>query len=119
MLTFSIGPPANQVMLQELIKRYSLTDEQLNSEIEDPDTLKLALCFDNVELYSSSMGLAIADVKELHRINDTQAAMMKCLQIWKRYNPYQATYGALLDIVLHGNGERRHSSSNLSAIDPT
>ena len=109
MLTFSIGPPANQVMLQELIKRYSLTDEQLNSEIEDPDTPKLALCFDNVELYSSSMGLAIADVEELHRIYDTQAAMMKCLQIWKQHNPYQATYGALLDIVLGvGKGDTAH-----------
>ncbi len=101
--TTSIGPPANQVTLQELIKRYSLTDEQLDSEIEDSDTPKLALCFDNVELYSSSMGLAIAkqaDVKESSRIYDTQAAMMKCLQIWKEHNPYQATYRALLNIVL-------------------
>ena len=107
-----IGPTANQVTLQELIKRYSLTDEQLDSKIEYSDTPKLALCFDNVELYSSSMGLAVvkqADVKESRRIYDTQAAMMKCLQIWKQHNPYQATYRALLDIVLGlGKGDTAH-----------
>ncbi len=103
MFAFSIGPPANRVTLQELIKRYSLTDEQLNSKIEDSDTPKLALCFDDVELYSSSMGLPPAeqaDVKESRRIYDTQAAMMKCLQIWKQHNSSRATYRALLDIVL-------------------
>ncbi len=51
------GPPANRVTLQELIKQYNLTDEQPNSEIEDSDTPEMALCFDDVELYSSAMGL--------------------------------------------------------------
>ena len=103
MFASSIGQPANRVMLQELIKRYNLTDEQLDSEIEDSNTPKLALCFDNVELYSSSMGLAIAkqaDVKQSCRTDGTQAAMMECLQIWKEHNPFQATYRALLNIVL-------------------
>ncbi len=103
MFAFSIEPPANQMTLQELIKRYNLTDEQLNSEIEDPDTPKLALCFDNVELYSSSMRLPPAeqaDVNMLYHREGTQTAMMKCLKIWKQHNPYQATYRALLDIVL-------------------
>ncbi len=36
MFASSIGPPANQVTLQELIKRYSLTDEQL----EYSDTIR-------------------------------------------------------------------------------
>ncbi|XP_064392626.1 uncharacterized protein LOC135340238 isoform X2 [Halichondria panicea] len=97
------GLPANQVTLQELIKRYSLTDEQLNSKIEYSDTPKLALCFDNVELYSSSMKLPLAeqaDVNMLYYREGTQTAMMKCLKIWKQHNPYQATYRALLDIVL-------------------
>ncbi len=112
MLTFSIGPPANQVTLQELIKRYSLTDEQLDSEIEYSDTPKLALCFDNVELYSSAMELTSAeevDVRESRHVDGNQTAMMKCLQIWKEHNPSQATYRALLDIVLElGKGDTAH-----------
>ncbi len=100
MFASSIGPTANQVTLQELIKRYSLTDEQLDSEIEDSDTPKLALCFDDVELYSSSMGLAIAEQADVKESRRTQTAMMTCLQIWKEHNPFQATYRALLDIVL-------------------
>ena len=96
-------PPANQVTLQKLIKRYNLTDEQLNSEIEDSDTPKLALCFDDVKLYSNAMGLLPAeqaDVIRLYHTEGTRAAMMKCFQVWKEHNPLQATYRALLDIVL-------------------
>ena len=99
----SIEPPANQVTLQELIQQYNLTDQQLNSEIEVTDTPTMALCFDDVSIYSTAMGLAPAeqaDVKESRRLYDTQTAMMNCLQIWKRHNPSRATYKALLDIVL-------------------
>ncbi len=41
-----------------------------------------------------------ADVNMLYHREGTQTAMMKCLKIWKQHNPYQATYRALLDIVL-------------------
>ncbi len=109
---FSIEPPAIRVTLQELIKQYDLTNEQLNSEIEVTDTPLIAECFDNVVLYSSAMGLTPAekaDVKELRHADEIQVAMMKCLQIWKRHNPYLATYRALLDIVLRlGKGDTAH-----------
>ncbi len=98
--TFSIEPPAKQVTLQELIKQYNLTDEQLNSEIEDSDTPEMALCFDDVELYSTAMGLAPAEKAGVKESRGTQVAMMKCLQIWKEHYPSRATYRALLDIVL-------------------
>ncbi len=103
----SIGSPANRVTLQELTRRYNLTDEQLNREIEDSDTPKLALYFDNVSIYSSAMGLAHAeqaDVNLYHR-EGTQIAMMRCLRVWKQRDPLRATYRALLDIVL-GLGKR-------------
>ncbi len=96
-----IGPSAKRVT-QKRVKQYNLTDEQLNSEIEDSDTPELALCFDNVEMYSIVMGLTPAEqagVRRLYRSEGTQAAMMKCLQVWKQHNPSQATYRALLDIV--------------------
>ncbi len=107
-----IGPSAKQVTLQELVEQYNLTDEQLNSGIEVPDTPYLASCFDNVELYSSAMGLPPAeqaDVNMLTHREGTQTAMMKCLQIWKQHNPSQATYRALLDIALRlGKGDTAH-----------
>ena len=104
-----IGPSAKRVTLQELVEQYNLTDEQLNSEIDDPDTPKLASYFDDVELYSSAMGLGIAeqaDVKRLYHSEGTEVAMMKCLKIWKKHNSSRATYRALLDIVLSlGKGD--------------
>ena len=104
-----IGPSAKRVTLQELVEQYNLTDEQLNSEIEVPDTPELALCFDDVELYSSAMGLAIAEQADVNQSRGTQAAVMKCLQIWKQHNPSQATYRALLDIALRlGKGDTAH-----------
>ncbi len=104
-----IGPPANRVTLQELMSRYSLTDEQLNSEIEDFDFPCLAKMFDGAAIYSSAMGLTRAeqtDVNMLYHREGTQAAMMNCLQSWKEHNSFQATYRALLDILLRlGKGD--------------
>ncbi len=62
-----IGPSAKRVTLQELVERYNLTDEQLNSEIEVPDTPELALFFDDVEMYSTAMGLAIAEQADVNQ----------------------------------------------------
>ncbi len=102
----STGSSANQVALQELMKRYNLTDEQLNREIVDSDTPVMALNFDDVEMYSIAMGLAIAEQADVKESRGNQAAMLKCLQVWKERDPFQATYRALLDIVLRlGKGE--------------
>ncbi len=47
-----------------------------------------------------------ADMNRLYHSEGTQAAMMKCLQVWKERDPFQATYRALLDIALRlGKGE--------------
>ena len=98
-----IGSPANRVTLQELTRRYNLTDKQLNSKIENSDTSILALYFDDVSIYSSAMGLAPAEQADMNRLyhsEGTQTAMMKCLRVWKQHDPLRATYRGLLDIVL-------------------
>ncbi len=85
------------------MSRYSLTDKQLNSEIEDSDILYVAEYFDGVKIYSSAMGLTPAeqaDVNRLYRNEGTQVAMTECLIIWKRHNPYAATYKAVLELLL-------------------
>ena len=99
----STGPPSNRVTLQKLMRRYNLTDEQLNREIGNSDFPSLAIYFDDVDIHSNAMGLAPAeqaDVKRVYHSEGIQAAMMKCLKIWKQRNSSRATYRALLDIVL-------------------
>ena len=85
------------------MRRYNLTDEQLNREIGNPDFPYLAIYFDDVDIYSNAMRLAPAEQADVNRVyhsEGTQAAMMKCLKIWKQRNSSRATYRALLDILL-------------------
>ncbi len=99
----STGPPANRgTLLQELMRQYNLSEEQLNREINS-DFFYLAIYFDSVLMLSTALGLAPAeeaDVNRLYYSKGTQAAMMECLKIWKEHNSSQATYRALLDIAL-------------------
>ncbi len=107
MFAFSIGPPANEATLQELIMQYNLTDKQLGSEIEE--IIFLAEHFDGVEIYSNAMGLTRAkqaDVNELFHKRGTQVAMTECLTVWKQHNPYAATYRALLELLLRLRKEK-------------
>ncbi|XP_064387477.1 uncharacterized protein LOC135335830 isoform X4 [Halichondria panicea] len=94
------GLSANRVTLQDLVSRYSLTDKQLNSEIGDSDIPYLAEHFNGVK---SAMGLTPAqqaDVNRLYCNEGTQVAMTECLILWKRHDPFAATYKALLELLL-------------------
>ncbi len=89
--------------LQKLIKRYGPTDEQLNSEIEYSDFPYLVEYFDGVTIYSSAMGLTLAeqaDLNALYHARGTQVAMTECLTFWKRHDTSVATYKALLEMLL-------------------
>ncbi len=105
----STGPPANRVTLQELMRRYKLTDEQLNSKIKSSNISSLATSFKDMEFYLSAMELSPdeqADVTMLRHSQGTLEAIINCLKIWRRRDPSRATYRALLDIVLRlGKGE--------------
>ncbi|XP_064390662.1 uncharacterized protein LOC135338456 isoform X1 [Halichondria panicea] len=99
----SLGPAANRVTLQDLVSRYSLTDEQLNSEIGNSDIPYLAEYFDGVKIYSSAMGLTPAEQADVNRLycnEGTQVAMTECLILWKRHDPFAATHKALLELLL-------------------
>ncbi|XP_064402672.1 ankyrin repeat domain-containing protein 50-like isoform X2 [Halichondria panicea] len=101
--TVTEGLPANRVTLQELVRRHSLTDEQLNSEIVGSDIPYVAKYFDGVIIYSSAMGLTpseLADVKDLSYRKGIQVAMTECLILWKRHDPVTATHKALLELLL-------------------
>ncbi len=85
------------------MSRYSLADEQLDSEIGDSDIPYMTKYFDGVKIYSRVMGLTPAeqaDVNRLYCYEGTQVAMTECLILWKRHDPYAATYKALLELLL-------------------
>ena len=89
--------------LQKLVKRHSLTDIQLNCEIGKVDIPFLAKHFDKIELYMEVMNLCSAEqgdvVKTMHA-SGNQVAMTKCLSLWKGQISYNATYRALLEVLL-------------------
>ncbi len=111
-----VGAP---VTLQAIMKRHSLTDEQLNCEIGDGDIPYLAMHFDGVSPYCHVMELSAAeqaDLNELYHKNGTQVAMTDCLILWKRREPSTSTYGALLCILLRlGKGDIAHKVGNFMA----
>ena len=85
------------------MKRHHLPDVQLNCEIGCGDIPLLAKYFDNIELYPKLMNLNPAEeqdvVNTLHA-NGSQVAMIKCLSLWKGHDSFNATYVALLEILL-------------------
>ncbi|XP_064388297.1 uncharacterized protein LOC135336435 isoform X2 [Halichondria panicea] len=95
-----------RVGLQELIDKYHIDTVQLDREIPDVEVPVIAAFFDSVELYSQAMGLSAADQTTV-RTNlvqyDAQTAMAKCLSIWKQLYAFQATFRALLELLLRLN----------------
>ena len=89
--------------LRELSEKYVISNEQLDSEIEDRDMIMLAHYFDNVEYYLSDLELTPAeqtDVRMKKVSEGTQIAMYHCLSVWKQHNPSTATLRTLLEILL-------------------
>ncbi len=56
-----------------------------------------------MEPYFDQLGLTggeKSDVRSSALLNGTQVGMSTALSVWKSHDPWHATYGALLDIVL-------------------
>ncbi len=93
--------PANAI-LQRLMDRYQLTTSQVNREIQQEDVPCLAAYFDNVEFYVDAMNLTTSEQSDvrLKRIESNHLAMIKCLNIWKNKKLSQATFRALLEMLV-------------------
>ncbi len=85
---------------QQLIDKYQLSTAQVDREIQQKDVPYLAAYFDNVEFYVDAMELSPGEQTDVHRKPNTRVAMIECLNIWKRKNLSQATYGALLEMLV-------------------
>ena len=82
---------------------YSVSRNQLDKEIMESDMIHIADYFDDVEFYSSVMGLSTAeqtDVRNKAAQKGTRLAMNHCLLLWKQHNPSTATLKTLLEVLL-------------------
>ncbi len=86
-----------------MAERIDIEHPLLNNEIVTTEFPILACYFDNVKMYSLTLGLTPAqqaDVRQIKVLDDTQTAMMECLSLWKRRDPEAATYRTLLKLLV-------------------
>ncbi|XP_064387592.1 uncharacterized protein LOC135335879 isoform X5 [Halichondria panicea] len=90
--------------LHELMVKHGVTDKQLDQEIEQDDLAPVAMHFDDVELYFNPLKLnenEQADVRrETYLSRSNQVAVINCLFIWRGHEPSEATFRALIRILL-------------------
>ena len=82
--------------------KYQLTTAQVNREIQQKDVSYLAACFDSVELYVDAMELTPGEQNDVrwNKIDSNHLAMIKCLKIWRGEKLSQATFRALLVMLV-------------------
>ena len=89
--------------IEDLRDNSKVTDEQLDTAVEEADLPELAACFDNTEHYVEKLQLSPgqrSDVRTQMFMNGTQAGMKVALKHWRDRNPMEATFRALLLILL-------------------
>ena len=84
--------------------KHGVTDKQLDREIAQDDLAPVAVHFDDVELYLNPLKLTAseqADVRrETYLSRSNQVAVINCLSIWRGHEPSEATFRALIRILL-------------------
>ncbi len=89
--------------LSALKRETGVSDTQLDTEVVEQNLYNLAACFDNVDTYILKLGLLPGqqtDIKDLAFRWSTQLAMTEALKLWRAINPLDATFRALLIILL-------------------
>ena len=83
--------------------KQGVTDDQLDREIEDMDIALISTHFDDVELYLNPLKLTYneqAGVTRIAQVGGNQVAVINCLSIWRGHEPSEATFRALIRILL-------------------
>ncbi len=86
--------------LQRLMDKYQLCNTQINRKIRQKDIPILAAYFDVIDLYVDAMELSLDEQNYVSKKANTRVAMIECLKIWKRKKPSQATFRALLKMLI-------------------
>jgi len=88
-------------------QRQPVSSDWDGRRISNEETFPLAQLFENPEFYLTAMGLSPADradVRSAVARDGTALGMMKCLNLWLKRSPNEATFGNLIKI-LKKNGE--------------
>ncbi len=98
----TVGSSAQPVsaVLQGLMDKYQITTSQVDREIQLKDIRYLAPLFDDVNLYVDVMELTPGEQTDVHSTRTSHLAMIKCLILWTRKNPAQATFRYLLEMLV-------------------
>ncbi len=89
-----------------LKREFEVTDSQLDTKVKEIEIPQLAACFDNTDDYLEKLELSpgqqtdVTEEKAKTRLNRTQAGMKLALKYWLYKNQLQATFRALLLIIL-------------------
>ena len=89
--------------VDDLKKELKLTDAQRDTRIEETVLHDLAAFFENSDDYVERLGLRPGqqtDVKDKVIARGNEAGVKLALKYWRERNPYEATYRALLVILL-------------------
>ena len=95
-----------ELSIKSLKKETKITDEQLDTRIEETDLPELAACFDNTDDYVEKLGLTPGQQTDVHDArtkapsDGTKAGMKVALKYWRNKNPLLATFRSLLLIIL-------------------
>ncbi len=86
-----------------MMVKHEVTDEQLDQEIKDKDTALISTHFNDFENYIHRLELTgneQADVKKIAQVSGNQVAIITCVSIWRGHEPSEATFRALIRILL-------------------
>ncbi len=89
--------------MEDIKRRYKVSDAQLDTEILTEDLHILAGCFDNYDDFLDKLLLSPAECKDIkvkEFLNDSQSAMREALRLWQNNNPITATFRTLLAVTL-------------------
>ncbi len=92
-----------ELTIEELKRRMNLADQQLDNEVQECDLPEVSACFDNTDNYLEKLELSPGqqtDVKIKAYVEGTQTGMKLALKYWLIKHPLQATFRALLLIIL-------------------
>ena len=88
---------------EAILKGLNVTEDQLETHVEEADLPELAACFDNTEDYVEKLELSPGqqtDVRTQTFVNGTHTGMKLALKYWRSRNPLVATFRVLLLIIL-------------------
>ncbi len=92
-----------ELTIEDLQREMELTDQQLDTKVEECDLPEVSTCFDNTDGYLEKLKLLPGeqtDAKTKAYLEGTQAGMKLALKYWMSKYSLEATFRALLLIIL-------------------